>query len=214
MFETNKVTKERGAPAPMGRSMDKPIILALLGLFVATITTMTMAGQGNQQTPANSTQQGSANETQQGYRDKREKTVQATIQSISADAVTPREHFQLGGKVFIQVSMINTGAEPVVVTEDDDFFHYRLRLLKDGKPVHFPKSVLDVFRLKDKEGSHPISVTGIDLQPNQKTVVGILDLSKWYGALEPGQYQLTMKYLFRAQGKPIESNTTTFEVAP
>jgi hypothetical protein len=187
--------------------MIKSVIFVLVSLFVGA---MTMSSQNDQPKAANAPQK----DGQSVQPDKREHTVQLTITPIKADAVTPTEQFKVGAKVIIQVSMTNTATEPTEVAEDDDYFHYRMRLMKDGHPLQFPKKMLDAFRLKDTEGPRPISTTYITLSPNQQTVVGLLELGKWYGPLEPGQYQLTVRYRFRTKGKPIESNTVTFEVIP
>lgn len=41
-----------------------------------------------------------------------------------------------------------------------------------------------------------------------------LDLSKWYGQLQPGHYELTLRHRFGWKGRWVESNTVEFDVVP
>jgi hypothetical protein len=57
-----------------------------------------------------------------------------------------------------------------------------------------------------------VSLPEVALRPNVETVYSQLNLRDWYGTLQPGRYELTLKHRFWARGKWVESNTATFDV--
>jgi hypothetical protein len=90
--------------------------------------------------------------------------------------------------------------------------HERMRLLKDGAPVHYLGDVPKKLKASDDNEGVVISTKTVTLEPNRATRYGLLDLSQWYGQLQPGHYELTIRHRFRWRGKPAESNTVEFDV--
>jgi hypothetical protein len=141
------------------------------------------------------------------------KFLQVTIAPVGTDPDTPKGQFQKGETVYVLLSMTNTGDEPMTVAAGDPFYQSRVQLLKDGKPVPYKRQVLELLRSKEKRGaSGGDGVMTINLQPKRATRVRYFDLADWFGQLEPGHYQLTVRHRFRGKGKLIESNAVTFDV--
>jgi hypothetical protein len=117
-------------------------------------------------------------------------------------------------KQLILVSMTNTATEPVRIILGDSHVQYRLQLFKDGKLVPYKESLAKILEAKDRDGPGPVRVTGTTLQPNETMMVDFIDLADWYAPLEPGQYELTIKYRSRQHVKSVETNTIKFKIVP
>lgn len=140
-----------------------------------------------------------------------------TITSVGTDLSTPKEQYSASraeDKKVILVSITNTLAEPIWVLVGDPNVHYRPRLLKDGQLMPYKEGLVGILRAKDRNGPGPGRIVSTVIQPNEKLPVDFIDLAHWYEPLEPGKYQLNIKYRFRSKGRPIETNTVTFEVVP
>jgi len=123
--------------------------------------------------------------------------------------------FKVGEPVRIAVELTNTTEEPLVIAKGDSLFYYRPRLLKDGQLVEYRKEIIPDMKSKDISGpSGAGPVIGVDLEPHKLTGETYINLSLWYGSLEPGHYQLTVGHRFRHKGQHNQSNTVTFDVVP
>lgn len=140
-----------------------------------------------------------------------------TITPVATDLTTVKQQYrasQPDDKQIILISMTNTGAEPVRVAIGDPHVQYRPSLSKNGRPVPYKEGLGKILQAKNINGPGSVRVTGGILKPNETVKVDYIDLADWYGALEPGQYELTLKFRFRPRGRPIGTNTVTFEIVP
>ena len=102
-----------------------------------------------------------------------------------------------------------------MIDKGDRFFHYRPRLLKNGKEFAYLEGVKKSMDSRDKYGPNGLSpVIAVTLEPNKQTTVEYIDLGKWYGPLETGHYEMTLGHRFHQKGSHVQSNTTTFDVVP
>jgi hypothetical protein len=127
----------------------------------------------------------------------------------------PTTAFKAGSSILISITMTNRSDETLTTFHLTEFLHERLRLIKDGVPMHYLHDVpVKMKAADDNAGTGVVSLSEVALAPNVETVYHLLNLRDWYGTLQPGHYELTIKHRFRAGGKQVESNTVNFEVTP
>jgi len=126
-----------------------------------------------------------------------------------------KQEFRIGEPIRVALLITNKSNETLVMDKGDRFFHYRPRLLKDGKEVDYLEGVKRSIDSKDKYGPNGLSpVIAVTLEPNKQTTVEYIDLVKWYGSLEAGHYEITLGHRFHHKGPHVQSNATTFDVVP
>ncbi len=126
-----------------------------------------------------------------------------------------KQEFRTGEPIRVALLITNRSSETLVMDKGDRFFHYRPRLLKDGKEVDYLEGVKKNLDSKDKYGPNGLSpVIAVTLEPNKQTTVEYIDLAIWYGPLEAGHYELTLGHRFHHKGPHVQSNATTFDVVP
>ena len=180
------------------------IFVTAMALAVVTVALF------NQQTSARGRQEnGAANSAAKGQRD-----VKLIITSVGADGITPTRSYRAGDKVAVQLTMFNDTEQPVTIVEGDTKYQHRLRLVKDGQKVPFLPEVDSAIAAKDIDGPSGRRLVRDPLAPHQSTTVSVLDLSEWYGNLEPGQYRLTLWYHPQGASRIMKTNTISFQVVP
>jgi hypothetical protein len=204
--------------------MARRTILALSVLFLCALTALSGTNVGkttaaDPQAGASDAAQQAAGTQPQGGQDadkdkvKPKRPIQMTIVTKGSD-YEPRSRYKVGDKVLVEVTMTNTGAEPLEVGIGNSYFQDRPRMLKDGKPVLYRKELPAVLKEKEKRPGQFGSTRFYRLDPNVSTVVHRFLLDDWYDRLEPGQYELTLRHRFWGKEVPTESNTVPFEVIP
>jgi hypothetical protein len=122
------------------------------------------------------------------------------------------EHYKIGDKIYFRLLITNISIEKVVISDADPYYYNRPQLFRDGDPVPYRKGITELLKSKDEEFVHRRIRTAA-LGPDQTLTVNI-NLSDWYGPLEPGHYQLTVRRRFIWGGEWIESPSSSFEVDP
>ena len=126
-----------------------------------------------------------------------------------------KQEFRTGESIRVALIMTNRSNETLVMDKGDQFFHYRPRLLKDGKEVDYLEGVKRSIDSKDKYGPNGLSpVIAVTLEPYKQTTVEYIDLAIWYGPLVAGHYELTLGHRFHHKGPHVQSNATAFDVGP
>ncbi|HWS99998.1 MAG TPA: hypothetical protein VN256_07110 [Pyrinomonadaceae bacterium] len=143
---------------------------------------------------------------------KEQRDVKLTITPVSADGITPTKNYHVGEKVVVQLTMFNDSDQPVTIFEGDTKYQHRLKLVKDGQQVPFLPEVDAAIANKDVEGPSGGRSVRDPLAPRQSATVSRLDLSEWYGNLEPGRYQLTLWYHPQGVGRITKTNTISFQI--
>ncbi len=205
MIKMNQETRERKElPTTKERKMYLRIFVPAMVLAIATLALF------NQQTRATGLQgNGAANSSAKEQRD-----VKLTITPVGADGLTPTKNFHAGEKVAVQLTMFNDSDQPVAIVQGDTKYQHRLKLVKDGQQVPFLPEVDAAIANKDVEGPSGSRSVRDPLAPNQATTVSVLDLSDWYGNLEPGQYRLTLWYRSQGVRRTMKTNTISFQIVP
>jgi hypothetical protein len=147
----------------------------------------------------------------------KKKAVEMVAQTTGVNLLDDQSRFRVGESVMIRVHLRNNSDAPLDVLRYSEFAQYRLRLMKDGAAVPYVEGLMKTLRGKDKEETMAGSISSLSITPGATARVDFIDLSRWYGSLGPGQYQLTLKRTFRFEKNgipPIESNTVAFEVLP
>ena len=126
-----------------------------------------------------------------------------------------KQEFRRAEPIRVALLITNRSNETLVMDKGDRFFHYRLRLLKEGKEVEYLEDVKKSIDSKDEYGPNGLSpVIAVTLEPNKQTTVEYIDLAKWYGPLDAGHYELTLGHRFHHKGPHVQSNATAFDVVP
>ena len=150
--------------------------------------------------------------------DKMEKYVEVKITPVAysdeAQDYVPTKTFKVGGEMASAVSMTNRSDQALNAFGLSRFLHNRLRLVKDGVPVRYLSDVPVKMKSVEASVGLVVSTHEVTLAPNAETNYDQLNLRDWYGTLQPGHYELTLRHRFRRGGKQVESNTITFEVLP
>lgn len=126
----------------------------------------------------------------------------------------PTKTFKAGGQMTVVVSMTNRSDQALNAFNLSRFLHYRLRLVKDGVPVRYLSDVPAKMKAVEANAGIVVSTREVTLEPNAETNYDQFDLRDWYGTLQPGHYELTLRHRFQRGGKQVESNTVTFDVVP
>lgn len=205
--------------------MIKGIALLLASLLVAVFS----AGTPSQQSPnaADADQQRTAmpdkTQTEKAERaekalNKMEKYVEVKITPVAysdeAQDYIPTKTFKVGGETVVAVLMTNRSDQALNAFNLGRFRHHRLRLMKDGMPVRYLSDVPLKLKAVETNVGVVVSTHEVTLAPNVETNFTQLNLQDWYGTLQPGHYELTLRHRFRQSGKQVESNTVTFDVVP
>lgn len=121
--------------------------------------------------------------------------------------------YKAGSKISFELLATNRLIEPFEVTLTSD--QNRPQLLKNGEPVPYRQKTAKAIEDEEKHGlTSYTSVLSLWLYPNKTQSLSVIDLGDWYGSLEPGLYELTIKHRFQGGGRWIELPPITFEVVP
>ena len=176
------------------------LIAAVLVVVVASLVTA-------QQKSAGEAKWQKANRAQ---REKKARDLNLTITTVVDNSSTPQAQFRADDPVYVRVGATNVSREPMVVTLTDAYHHYYPRLLKDGLPMHYSRKAKE--RLADTSEPIRFSTWAVKIAPQAEEQLGLLDLSSWYGQLEPGTYQLTVRFALDRTDRKVKTNTVVFEV--
>lgn len=180
--------------------MPKRYIITLLAAF------STFAPLTSSQTPSTKTTEGPGR-----------KLVQIKLQLrtiVESTQKTDKTQFGPNDDVAVQVLATNSGGTQVVLAYWKSFIHYLPVLSKAGEVVPYSDAMQK--RLADMEARAKLgpikdSATVVKLAPNQMSEAALISLSQYYDRLQPGIYELKVK--FREQsGLGIESDKILFEV--
>jgi len=144
-----------------------------------------------------------------------ELTILTVLYSSQVHNQVPTDRFTTGDPITFDTTMTNRTNENVPVgILGGGFVQFRTRLLKVGIPVQYREEIRKT--LQDTEDKFYMmgSSVGYTLLPGRPLKIGSFDLKDWYEPLEPGHYELTLKFRFDGKRRPIESNTVTFDVLP
>ncbi len=129
---------------------------------------------------------------------------------LSKPSETP---YRLGDRPHIKVVVVNESDQPIRVYVVDVYYQNRPRLLRNGQLVTYKKAATQLIGSKDSD-PHFINMGRTRfVEPYSSAEIQELDLSDWYGPLEPGSYRLTNRYRAEIYGSwTVDSAPLLFEV--
>jgi hypothetical protein len=174
--------------------------------------------------------QGSADGSQQKSADSaiaaQQPAVKVTITTGGGLFGPVRDHYRVGQRIPVVITMSDTRSDPVPVCVSGTLYQDQPKLLKDGQPVPFMKAQREMLQTvyADKTCATLDLPEPIMLKPNEPTMVDWFVLAEgttergdlsWYEPLQVGKYELSIRRRFDCcDGPTVESNKINFEVVP
>ncbi len=132
---------------------------------------------------------------------------------------TDKTQFGPTDEVTVQELAINSGSKQVTFAYWKLLVHYLPTLTKAGEVVPYSKTMEErlavmeerIRRAAEPDFHLPDSASIVNVAPNQISQTGLIELSSYYDKLQPGIYELKVKFRDRS-GATIESETILFEV--
>lgn len=133
------------------------------------------------------------------------------ISTVADDRETPRAQYRVGEEVVVRVGATNRDEKVAVVMLRRGYEHFFLTLLKDGLPVRYSRAARE--RLLSYTGEpFRSSWMAVRVEAGAEGALAVPGLSHWYDRLEPGVYQLTMRFALVRTDPKVKTNTVVFEV--
>jgi hypothetical protein len=138
----------------------------------------------------------------------------------------PRDHYSVGQRIPVSITMTNNSDQPVQVCDSDTVYQDHPKLLKDGQPVSYILGQTQILRTMDTDRTcFKLDVPDpVILKPEESRVVDWFILAEgsdlmgdmaWYEPLGPGKYELSIqRRLGCCDGPMFQSNKINFEVVP
>jgi hypothetical protein len=139
------------------------------------------------------------------------------LEIVKDDVVKPNEPYRVGQQVRVRLIAKNESSEQIAIADINSYSQNRLELLRNGKLVPYrPQIAKVVGSIKDAEAD----MIGIGRQdfiivwPYSSATIRIINLSDWYGSLDPGRYRLTNRFRNEIGGPwSADSKPVVFEVS-
>ncbi len=141
------------------------------------------------------------------------------IEMVSKDSYGQRKDskrpYRVGDKVYVKLVVTNNSEESIKATVVDTYYQNRPQLFKNGRLIHYREEITKLVRSKDADPEFVRIGSNIFLEPHTPTDLEELNLSDWYGPLEPGLYKLINRHRFEIDGPwTADSCELLFEVVP
>ena len=154
----------------------------------------------------------------QSQSERKPQKVKFLIRAVSESDKQGKVVFRTGERILIKTLLKNISSEPLPRFVTDSLYQFRFQLWKVGNRGTTPyrPDKATIISTKEEEAG-PGPRLALDPIPGGKsTELETFDLEEFYGALEPGQYKLTVFY--RPGGEyrkeKIASNVLVFEILP
>jgi hypothetical protein len=121
--------------------------------------------------------------------------------------------YTTASKIYFRIQATNTSLQQVRLLIIDTYVQDRPELFRDGQVVPHKKGMDELLRGKERDPFTRLAGT-VKLEPNDTELLGLFCLDNWYGQLQPGHYQLSLKHRFEPGQDWIDSSSITFEVVP
>jgi hypothetical protein len=148
--------------------------------------------------------------------DRVSRTPMIDLELVKDDGVKPNEPYRVGRQVRVKLIAKNESAERITIADINAYSQNRLELFRNGKLVTYKPQIAKVVATKDAEADM-IGVGRQDfiiLRPYSSATIRIINLSDWYGRLDPGSYRLTNRFRNEIGGPwSADSKPVVFEVS-
>ena len=140
------------------------------------------------------------------------------LEIVKDDGVRPDEPYRVGQQVRVRLIAKNESSEQITIADTNAYSQNRLELFRNGKLVPYKPQIAKILE-KTKDAEADMIGIGrqdfIRLRPYSSATIKILNLSDWYGSLDPGSYRLTNRFRNKIGGPWSEdSKAVVFEVTP
>jgi hypothetical protein len=141
----------------------------------------------------------------------------APVDFFISGHVIDRSVFLSGEPVHIGLVMTNTSGESLwVCAFSNPFYQNRPQLTRDGEPVPYLETIIELSRQSDAGELCELFRTPdvVCLKENVPFRAHTIELNDWYGPLEPGHYELFLRRTFAccADGRWNTTNVISFDV--
>lgn len=119
--------------------------------------------------------------------------------------------YKAHGKIVLNLLMTNTSSESITFAISSPYWPNKPQLFRDGEVVPYRQ---DVAGIADKPPAYIIRKISVELEPGKTKIGDTISLNQWYEPLEPGHYQLDIKYRFLPDGEWTNTASAMFEVEP
>jgi len=136
----------------------------------------------------------------------KQELVEKVQYSVDKEELVEKTRYRVGEEVIVRISITNTSNETLNVPKGEDY--YRPKLFRHGELVAYREEVSE--RIETLSNGRAARITGFLFIKPGIPEVDVINLTHWYGPLEPGYYQLSLQRIFFKQS--AESNVVTFEV--
>lgn len=140
-----------------------------------------------------------------------------TIEMVIHDSArkAAEKPYQVGSKGQMKLVAKNDSDQRIKVILVDTYYQNRPRLFKDGKLLAYREEIKRLVRSKDKDFEFVRVGSVVFLEPYSSRDLEEVNLSDWYGPLEPGSYRLINRHRFEIDGPwTADSAELLFEVVP
>lgn len=120
--------------------------------------------------------------------------------------------FESGERILVSLSATNHSTKLINITVWDYFKPFVPRLMENDISVSYVKGMQKEANKDPNYTPFRSSSSTHSLLPNVTRSLGFLDLTDWYGLLQPGIYHLRVIYRSKESGKPLESNEVVFQI--
>lgn len=131
--------------------------------------------------------------------------------AVDENKTTAATMFRADSEISFELWLTNTLTEPFVVAVADVYAQVRPQLLKAGELIPYHEKAARLVQDRQRLLTR-IHGRFIRLQPSTPQRMGAINLNNWYDSLEPGAYELTIKYNVQGGGQWIESAGVIFEI--
>lgn len=149
--------------------------------------------------------------------DRVSQTPTITLDLVKDDLMKPNEPYRVNQQVRIRVIAKNESAEQITVPVISHYHQNRPELFRKGKLVAYTPEIAKVVRAKIEDEGDIVGLGRqdfINLLPYSSKTIEIINLSDWYGSLDPGSYQLTNRFRSKIGGPwSADSKPVVFEVS-
>jgi len=121
--------------------------------------------------------------------------------------------YEFSGMVRFKVVATNTTSAPLRVRRLHLYYQNRPQLFKGDRLISYRDEITKLINLRDTDPTFVRMGSSKSLSPGVQTDLDILNLSDWYGTLQPGTYRITNRHRFDIGGQwSLISNEVHFVV--
>jgi hypothetical protein len=121
--------------------------------------------------------------------------------------------YRLSSDLYLTVVVVNNSNREVLAPAIDIYYGNRPQLFKDGVLLPYLDEMMKLLNSKEEDSRSVDLSLDLSLPPHTRTGLQGLNLTKWYGPLDPGHYRLINRHRFEIDGPwTADSAELLFEI--